>query len=39
MAFREKYTEREGEWTAVALAFYQGIRVLLGGIQKAGTIG
>ena len=38
MAFREKYTEREGEWTAVALAFYQGIRVLLGGIQKAGTI-
>ena len=38
MAFREKYTEREGEWTAVSLAFYQGIRVLLAGIQKAGSI-
>jgi branched-chain amino acid transport system substrate-binding protein len=38
VAFREKYTEREGEWTAVALAFYQGIRVLIAGIQKAGSI-
>ena len=37
-AFREAYVEREGEWTAVSLAYYQGIRALLGGIQKAGSI-
>ena len=37
-AFREAYVAREGEWTAVAVAYYQGIRALLGGIQKAGSI-
>ena len=37
-AFRDAYVEREGEWTATSVSYYQGIRALLGGIQKAGSI-